>query len=399
MNIKSPNFISLNSFVLTSILVIFIVSFSALAPLRAPLIVIHFALFYFLVMYKHRMVIINKSLIAIFSLVFFVVIQSIIFQGSMLTIVQSIALVLFLFFTSQIALAEGKSFYHKEQYKTLSKILLILLPFFLVSFTRWSDFRQPGLFMNPNITSHLAVMLSPFILLGLDRKKYKFLAVILVAIITVVTASRSATLAFILSLLSYIFVTKFPRSNFFTLFLLLATVLGISIYSVEIADWASGMFTGLASSSDSRLLDTGYNGRDILMQLALERFQSQPVLGLGFDGVKFEFGSRELGTHNGLIETLIKFGIIGAFIFALFCLSLIWMTSKHNARFKAATIMALAAIFSLSTNSSTFFVLNYLFIYPVLLVYLGYRVQGYRVKDEGYRVQNESRRELFVEHQ
>ncbi|WP_440455079.1 O-antigen ligase family protein [Psychrobacter sp. ASPA161_9] len=387
MNIKSPNFISLNSFVLTSILVIFIVSFSALAPLRAPLIVIHFALFYFLVMYKHQIVIMNKSLIAIFSLVFFVVIQSIIFQGSMLIIVQSIALVLFLFFTSQIALAEGKSFYHKEQYKTLSKILLILLPFFLVSFTRWSDFRQPGLFMNPNITSHLAVMLLPFILLGLDRKKYKFLAVMLVAVITVITASRSATLAFILSLLSYIFVTKFPRSNFFTLFLLLATVLGISIYSVEIADWVAGHVSGLASSSDSRLLDTGYNGRDVLMQLALERFQSQPIIGLGFDGVKFDRGGgRELGTHNGLIETLIKFGIIGTVIFALFCLSLIWMTSKHNPRFKAVTVMSLAAIFSLSTNSSTFFVLNYLFIYSVILVYLGYRAQ------------DENEKELSVEH-
>ncbi len=305
----------------------------------------------------------------------------------MLIIVQSIALVLFLFFTSQIALAEGKSFYHKEQYKTLSKILLILLPFFLVSFTRWSDFRQPGLFMNPNITSHLAVMLLPFILLGLDRKKYKFLAVMLVALITVITASRSATLAFILSLLSYIFVTKFPRSNFFTLFLLLATVLGISIYSVEIADWVAGHVSGLASSSDSRLLDTGYNGRDVLMQLALERFQSQPIIGLGFDGVKFDRGGgRELGTHNGLIETLIKFGIIGTVIFALFCLSLIWMTSKHNPRFKAVTVMSLAAIFSLSTNSSTFFVLNYLFIYSVILVYLGYRAQ------------DENEKELSVEH-
>ncbi|WP_299188336.1 O-antigen ligase family protein [uncultured Psychrobacter sp.] len=377
MNIRAPNFISLNSFVLTSILVIFIVSFSSLASLRAPLVVVHFTLFYFLIMYKHQMLIMNKSLIFILSLVIFVVIQSIIFQGTLLIIVQSIALVLFLFFTSQIALAEGQSFYQKEQYKTLSKTLLISLPFFLVSFTSWSDFRQPGLFMNPNITSHLAMMLLPFILLGLDHRKYKILAVIIVALITVITASRSATLAFILSLLSYIFVTKFPRSSFFTLFILLATVLGISIYSVEIADWVAGNFSGLASSSDSRLLDTGYNGRDILMHLALERFESQPIIGLGFDGVKFDRGGgRELGTHNGLIETLLKFGVIGAFIFALFCLSLIWMTSKHNARFKAATIMSLAAIFSLSTNSSTFFVLNYLFIYSVLLVYIGYRVQN-----------------------
>ncbi|MEN2751561.1 O-antigen ligase family protein [Psychrobacter sp. FBL11] len=318
----------------------------------------------------------NKSLIIISLLVVFVVIQNIIFQGSLLIVVQSIALVLFLFFTSQIALAEGKSFYHKEQYKTLSKILLVLLPFFLISLNSWSDFRQPGLFRNPNITSHLSVMILPFILLGLDQKRYKVFAVIIVVLITTITASRSSVLAFSLGLLTYIFVTIFPKSNFFTLFVLLASVLGISIYSVEIAEWVSGNFSSLVSSSDSRLLDTGYNGRDVLMQLALERFESQPIIGLGFDGVKFDSGSGHvLGTHNGLIETLIKFGIIGAFIFSLFCSSLIWMTSKHIPRFKAATIMSLATIFSLSTNSSTFFVLNYLFIYSLLLVYLGYRVQ------------------------
>ncbi|MGM8909328.1 O-antigen ligase family protein [Psychrobacter sp. 1U1] len=393
MNIKVPSFISLNSFVLTSILVIFVISFSNFANLRAPLIVVHFTLFYFLVMYKHQIVIMNKSLIAIFFLVLFVVIQSIIFQDSLLIIVQSIALVLFLFFSSQIALAEGRSFYYKEQYKTLSKTLLILLPFFLISFNSWSDLRQPGLFRNPNITSHLSVMILPFIFLGLDQKKYKALAVIIVIFITAITASRSAVLAFSLGLLTYVFVSIFPKSNFFTLLVLLLSVLGISIYSVEIAEWASGSFSGLASSSDSRLLDTGYNGRDVLMQLALERFKSQPMLGLGFDGVKFDFDGHELSAHNGLVEILMKFGIIGTFIFTLFCLSLTWMTSKHNARFKAATIMSLATIFSLSTNSSTFFVLNYLAIYPILLVYLGYRVQG-----ESYKIQNESRRELLVEH-
>ncbi len=376
MNTRVPKLISLNSFLLSSILIIFIVSFSSMASLRAPLIVLHFALFYFLVMYKHKILIMNKSLIIIFSLIIFVVLQSIVFQGSLLTIVQSIALVLFLFFTSQIALAEGNSFYYNKQYKILSKILLVLLPFFLISFTRWSDFRQPGLFMNPNITSHLSVMILPFILLGLDQKKYKLFAVIIVILVTIITASRSATLAFSLGLLTYIFVTIFHKSNFFTLFILLALVLGISIYSVEIADWFAGNFSSIASSSDSRLLDTGYNGRDILMQLSLERFKSQPVLGLGFDGVKFNFEGHELGTHNGLIETLIKFGLVGSFIFIIFCLSLIWMTSKHNPKFKAVTIMSLASIFSLSTNSSTFFVLNYLFIYAVLLVYLGYRVKA-----------------------
>lgn len=376
MNIKAPKLISVNSFVLSSILVIFIVSFSSLASLRAPLLVLQFSFFYFLIIYKHKKIIANKSLIAIFLLTVFIVIQSMVFQGNILTIFQSIAMVSFLFFASQIALTESQYFYDKDQYKTLSKTLLILLPFFLISFTRWSDLREPGLFQNPNITSHLSVMLLPLILLGLDKNRYKVLAIILVILVTLITASRSSTLALFLSLFAYAFVTKFPKSHFITLFLLLGTILVFSFYSVDIATWVSSSFSSVTSASDSRLLNTGYNGRDVIMQLAMDRFKAQPIIGLGFDGVKFEIEGHELGTHNGLIETLIKFGIVGTTIFTAFFLSLIWMTSKHNSVFKPATVMSLAAILSLSTNSSTFLLLNYLFIYSVLLAYLGYGIKS-----------------------
>lgn len=376
MNIRTPSFISINSFILSSILVIFIVSFSSLGFLRAPLVVLHFILFYFLILYKHRKIVLNKSLIVVFLLVVYILIQNLILQDSVITIFQAIVTVVFLFFTSQIALTEGRDFYYKEQYKSLATMLLILLPLFLISFTDWSDFRKPGLFMNPNITSHLSVMLLPFILLGMDKTRYRLLAIILVLVIVSITASRSATMALILSLLAYALVTKLPKGTFISLTLIIAAVLYISIYAVETAEWIFNHFTELANVSNSRLLDTGYNGRDVLMQIAIDRFESQPILGLGFDSTKIQVGGNELGTHNGLIEILLKFGIIGASIFTALCLSLIWLTSKHNKKFKAATVMSLAAIFSLSTNSSTFFVLNYLFIYPIILVYLGYKVKS-----------------------
>lgn len=376
MNMKAPKLISVNSFVLSSILVIFIVSFSEFAFLRAPLIVVHFSLFYMLIIYKHRKIVLDKSLILVLLLVVYVLIQSLIFQGSIITIFQSVAMVIFLFFTSQIALTEGEAFYKREQYKSLSKILLVLLPFFLISFTNWSPFRQPGLFRNPNITSHLAVMILPFVLLGLNTKKLKFLAIFIVLLVLLVTASRSATLSFALSLLAYALISKFPKSGFLSLFLVLGSILVFSVYSVDIATWVAGSFVELVSSSDSRLLNTGYNARDVLLEISINRFKEQPLLGVGFDGTKIILDGHELGTHNGLIETLLKLGIIGSSVFTAFCLYLIWMTSKHNPIFKPISVMSLAAIFSLSTNSSTFLLLNYLFIYSVLLAYLGYRVRN-----------------------
>lgn len=375
MNIKAPAFISINSFVISSLIVIFIVSFSSLASLRAPLVVVQFLLFYMLIVYKHKKVVMNNSLILVFMLIGYVLIQSMIFQGSIITIFQSIAMVVFLFFVSQIALTEGDEFYRKGQYKSLSKMLLFLLPFFMISFTQWSPFRQPGLFMNPNITSHLAIMILPFVLLGLDRTRYKVLAAVIVLGILLITASRSATLAFALSLLAYMLMTRFPKSGFLGVFSLLGGILLFSIYSVDVATWVSAQFTELVSSSDSRLLNTGYNARDVLLEISINRFKAQPLLGVGFDGTKIILDGHELGTHNGLVETLLKFGIIGTSIFVAFFLSMIWMTAKQASMFKPVTVMSLAAILSLSTNSSTFFVLNYLFIYSVLLVYLGYRLR------------------------
>lgn len=373
---KAPTLISINAFVLSSILVIFIVSFSEFAFLRAPLIVVQFLLFYMLVLYKHKKVVINNSLIFVFLLIAYVLIQGLIFQSSFITLFQSGAMVAFLFFISQIALIEGKNFYYQQQYKTLAKTLLILLPFFLISFNQWSPFRQPGLFRNPNITSHLAVMILPFVLLGLSQRKYKYLAIVIVLAVLLVTASRSATLAFALSLLAYAVITRLPKTGFPGLFLLLGSILLASIYSVDIATWVSGRFTELVSSSDSRLLDTGYNARDVLLEISVNRFKEQPVLGVGFDGTKIILDGHELGTHNGLVETLLKLGLIGTSIFTAFFLYLVWMTSKHNSIFKPVTAMSFAAILSLSTNSSTFLVLNYLFIYSVLLAYLGYSVRN-----------------------
>ncbi|EPJ8867341.1 O-antigen ligase family protein, partial [Acinetobacter baumannii] len=80
-------------------------------------------------------------------------------------IAQAVTMVTLVFFTTQIAQSLGENFYESGQYKKLSKFLFFLLPFFCVSFMSWTESRQAGLFMNPNITGHLSVMLLPFILL------------------------------------------------------------------------------------------------------------------------------------------------------------------------------------------------------------------------------------------
>lgn len=227
--------------------------------------------------------------------------------------------------------------------------------------------------MNPNITAHMTVMLLPFILLGLKTFKAKALASIIALIIIVITASRSGLMALFLGLGSYIFIHYFKKSKFLIVTSLVVLTTVVSAFAVDIAVL---LISNYLQDSDfhSRLMYTGYNGRDILMDQALERFSHQPWFGLGFDGAKFDVGNgHELGAHNGLIELLLRIGVIGATIFGIFNLYLSFIISKQKLPFKAASTMALVSIFSLSTNSSTFYVFNYLYLYVVLIAYLGYK--------------------------
>lgn len=376
MSTRNINIFGFNSFVISSIFIVFIIGFPSLAFLRPILLPLHIIFFYLLILYRYKKVYTNVSIIILLLLILYIIVQSLVLQDDNLVIAQALTVTSLLFFCSQIALSERKSFYYQNKFKGLSKILLFTLPFFLISFTDWSATRQPGLFNNPNITGHLSVILLPFALLGLPGKRLKYISIFIVLLIVLSTASRSSLMALLLGLTTYLLVYKFQKLSFLALTSIIAIVVLISMYAVEIAVSIFNKFSSLLSGVDSRLLYLSYNGRDKIFDYALSRFETQPWFGLGFGGTKFDLDGHILGTHNGYIELLLKFGILGTTLFFLYSISLLWMTSKHNTKYKASTMMSLAAISSLSTNSSTFFVLNYLFIYCVMLVSIGYKVSS-----------------------
>lgn len=305
----------------------------------------------------------------------YVLIQNLLLQEDWIVIGQAIVMVSLLFLTTQIAQNTGTYFYQENQYTNLSKFLLFLLPFFCVSFMSWTETRQAGLFMNPNITGHLAVMLLPFTLLGLKSKKFVILAIGIAFVVALITASRSTLMALLLSCGGYVFVNMYPKVKFPIVFILVSFTTLLSLYAVDFAVWLLTDVFHLVGKYDSRFLYLGYNGRDILMEQALDRFSSQPILGLGFDGAKFEIDGHTLGTHNGLLDLLLRLGYAGTTLFALFSILLVKIASGLKPPFKAASIMALIAIFSLATNSSTFFVFNYLFLYVLILILVGQKAK------------------------
>lgn len=371
MLVNLNKFLGISSFVISSLVVIFIVSIPSLAFLRVPLLLSHIFLFYILLVLHKKQVYLDKISLMTAILLLYVLLQNLFLQEDWIVIAQAITMVSILFITAQIAKNTGLYFYQSSNYKKLSKFLLFLLPFFCVSFMSWTETRQAGLFMNPNITGHLSVMMLPYILLGLKNKKVIFLAMAIALVVALITASRSTLMAFLLSCGGYLYISMFPRVRFPVVFLLILITTLISMYAVDFAVWLLKDVLNLVGNYDSRFLYLGYNGRDILMEQALERFSKQPILGLGFDGAKFEIDGHELGTHNGLLDLLLRLGYAGAAIFSVFTAVLIKIASELKPPFKAASIMALIAIFSLATNSSTFFVFNYLFLYVLILICAG----------------------------
>lgn len=375
MFVNVNKILGISSFVITSLLVIFITSIPSLAFLRVPLLLSHIFIFFLLLLYFKRKVHFNKISLMIAILMIYVLIQNLLLQEDWIVIGQAIVMVSLLFLTTQIAQNTGTYFYQENQYTNLSKFLLFLLPFFCVSFMSWTETRQAGLFMNPNITGHLAVMLLPFTLLGLKSKKFIILAIGIAFVVALITASRSTLMALLLSCGGYVFVNMYPKVKFPIVFILVSFTTLLSLYAVDFAVWLLTDVFHLVGKYDSRFLYLGYNGRDILMEQALERFSSQPILGLGFGGAKFEIDGHTLGTHNGLLDLLLRLGYAGTTLFALFSILLVKIASGLKPPFKAASIMALIAIFSLATNSSTFLVFNYLFLYVLILILAGQKAK------------------------
>src|SRR5690606_27087510 len=113
-----------------------------------------------------------------FVFIFYIIIQC-------LKLEQEISLLLFI----QALISAGLYyvFYHYNisviqqlskpiDYNKVSKLILLLLPLFLISFESWSPTRSAGIMGNPNITAHIFIMLLPFVLLiPQSRKVYLYL--------------------------------------------------------------------------------------------------------------------------------------------------------------------------------------------------------------------------------
>lgn len=356
-------------FILISVCIVFLLQYPLLSFLRVPLLIGHVGVLFFF-NFKIRKLVFSDFIY--FFLVLYVIVQGVLLQKEIdiLVFIQALISVLlyYLFSSYNCNVIESGL---KVDFHKIAEYITYSLPFFYISFQDWSLTRSAGLLGNPNITAHVFIMLTPFCLFVSHKIRYYILLIGIVFVGLVMFASRSALLAFLFGLVTYFVTISFKRTRFrFPFYLiLLGLVIYLSFNAVDIAAQTMANYGYFFSDVDSRLTYLSYNGRDMLHDLALERLKGNELIGLGFDGAKFETDSGHiLSTHNGFLEIFLRLGYIGSAIYLGLLIYMIYNISKaSNKYFRGAALMGFAIFLSLSTNSSTFFVFNYLFYYIIFM--------------------------------
>lgn len=345
-------------FFLGSFFCLFILGYWELKSLTPFLFTAHF---FFLFLYFKFEVVIDSTTNYIFLLILYFIIQSFIVDSTLLSLLQSILLPI-LYFLFILLISSFKS----VSLTTLKKfilILLVILPFFIISFETGGHGRLYGLFRNANITSYSSVLLLPIILIH-PKNKIKFIGLFLILLILFFMQSRGPTLAVILGFFVYLFVNNnIARLRFLHYLIILSIVILVSSNIVYLFDTYTPT-TFADYENDYHLLNGGYNGRDILWDIFLNRWKRSPFFGVGFENDKVFLYGKDYGVHNSYIDILMKTGIIGSTIVLLFFMKILKnIVNTKNKIFLPSIICSLAIVLSLSTNTSLIFVFNYFFFY------------------------------------
>jgi len=348
----------LGCFFLGSLMNLFVIRFWELTLLAPFLFTAHFLILF--LYFKSTIFVDSASKYTYFIILYFII-QSYIIDSTILSLLQSILLpILYFLFIMLI------SSFRSVSLTVLNKFIVFLLfltPFFIISFDTGGHGRLYGLFRNANLTSYTSVLLLPIILLH-PKNTIKFLGWFIILVILFFMQSRGPALAIVLGFLVYLFVKKkIARLSFLHYLIILSIVILVSSNIVYLFDTYTPT-TFADYENDYHLLNGGYNGRDILWDIFLNRWKRSPFFGVGFENDKVFLYGKDYGVHNSYIDILMKTGIIGSTIVLLFFMKILKnIVNTKNKIFLPSIICSLAIVLSLSTNTSLIFVFNYFFFY------------------------------------
>lgn len=257
------------------------------------------------IIYKDKRIVTNKT----------VLLESILIYLILVSMIKN--------FTNNIAL---KSFY---------QILSILFIIIITKFLKYENLKKILLFLaifeflnilifknlwNPNSISSRAVTLCGILLLLFPNKYIKLSIIVLTFWFVFPLGSRTATSAFLFSIIFTIFYVKLSQI-FKIVFILIMFVLSYTMYLnyneiiMRVYKSKSKISYFIIKNKNDRFINDPFNRRSH-WQIAIEMIKEKPLFGHGVGGEKVN--EEDFRAHNSYFTIVIQYGFLGLFIWVLF---------------------------------------------------------------------------------
>lgn len=166
----------------------------------------------------------------------------------------------------------------------------------------------------------------------LDRKLLRLAVISLAAVCLWNSGSRGALVDLVAAVIGIGYVLIGVRARLIALGIPIMAAVALGALAITELSISGGVMT-LADYT----IDT--SNRLVIWGFAFDEWQGREILGVGYGGFWTEEARQSFETlngwalpnfHNGYISLLIETGILGAFIFAAFCCTLIYRIFKHG---------------------------------------------------------------------
>ncbi len=233
-----------------------------------------------------------------------------------------------------------------------------------------------GLFLQPNMLGHSAILIFLFSIFILrENKRLYFWALTISAITILLSGSRSSIAFIFIAIIIHNYTFSVYKKKFFNygkyfLFVLsfaltIILTFDIKIKNIDSVKSLTARFESIITKSGKK--DGSLLEREYKKEAYYERIQDSRILGYGI-GSQFIHKNHGLlrgAAHNTHLEILYQGGILYYLFFLLFLIQLIYMlykTKKRNRALWSYTLILISLFFLLSIVSSNLLQLRVLFV-------------------------------------
>lgn len=288
---------------------------------------------------KRRPNLLKSSLICFGTLIFFSVVWNIV-ENRPVDIIFSYLLLWNIFIWIPIGCCACSVRDKSTLYEYCVNYSYVISAFLLLTYFINSGTTNDSGAINYNMSFGFSMMF-PLLIHVTEYRRRKNMFVLILALLELVAMIQYGNRGALLSVIFYFFALFFISKQFKSYRIPLLIVVSVIVVAIialgeqllfslllymDAHDMTVGRTLSMLSGGDI----TSGSGRDLLRTISLDMIREKPLIGWGMGGEYYEITRRYGGSieevssafnpHNGILENLIWFGVIGGVIASLFCL-------------------------------------------------------------------------------